>query len=136
MIGVVIVTHGKIGAELVKATEIMIGGQQKCETVAVDNQTPDTLRNQIVKAIKAQEAGQGVLLLTDMFGGTPSNISLSFNEADKIEVLTGLNLPLLIKIFGLRNKGEMDLKTLALTALDYARKSINLASEMIKIRPK
>ena len=137
MIGIIIVTHCQLGAELLKAAELIIGSKQKCQTVAIEmNINPDYLSDLIGKAIKAQETGQGVLLLTDMFGGTTSNISLSFHEEGKIEVMTGANLPMLLKALNLREKPNMDLRTLALSILEYARKSINLASELIKGRPK
>jgi PTS system mannose-specific IIA component len=137
MIGIIIVTHGKLGAELLKAAELIIGSQQKCQTVAIEmNLNPDYLSDLIGKAIKAQENGQGVLLLTDMFGGSPSNISLSFHEDGKIEVLTGANLPMLLKALSLREKSDLDLRAMAQATLEFSRKSINLASDMIKSRPK
>jgi PTS system mannose-specific IIA component len=137
MIGIIIVTHGQLGAELLKAAELIIGSQQKCQTVAIEmNINPDYLSDLIGKAIKAQDGGQGVLLLTDMFGGTPSNISLSFHEEGKVEVMTGANLPMLLKALNLRENPDLGLGALALSILDYARKSINLASELIRGRPK
>jgi PTS system mannose-specific IIA component len=130
MIGVVIVTHGQLGAELVKAAETVKGCKQKCQSVAIEtNISPDFLSSLIGKAIKAQDSGKGVLILTDMFGGTPSNISRSFHEEGKIEILTGANLPMLLRVFDLRSNPEIDLKSMALNVLDYARKSFHLTMD-------
>ncbi|MDR1298466.1 MAG: PTS sugar transporter subunit IIA [Deltaproteobacteria bacterium] len=135
MIGIVIVTHGQLGAELLRAAELMIGGQPKCQTVAIEmNISPDYLSDLIGKAVKLQEGGQGVLILTDMFGGTPSNISLSFHEDGKVEVLTGANLPMLLRALDLRETAGMTLAKLAAAVTEYARKSINLAGDLIKPR--
>jgi PTS system mannose-specific IIA component len=137
MIGIVIVTHGQLGAEMLKAAQLMIGTQKNCQTVAIEmNINPDYLNDIIGKAISQQNDGEGVLVITDMFGGTPSNIGFSFHEDGKIEVLTGANLPMLLRALNLRTDQNMTLSKLAVTCTEYARKSVILASELIKPRPK
>ncbi|MDR3203556.1 MAG: PTS sugar transporter subunit IIA [Deltaproteobacteria bacterium] len=136
MIGVIIVTHGQLGLELLKTAELIVGGQSKCSTVSIEiSLNPDFLRQLVETAIKAQDEGQGVLILTDMFGGTPSNISLSFLEEERVEVLTGANLPMLLRVLQLRVKPERTLSELALDSRDYSRKAINMAGDMLKRRP-
>ncbi|MDR1546803.1 MAG: PTS sugar transporter subunit IIA [Deltaproteobacteria bacterium] len=132
MIGIVIVTHGQLGAELHKTAELIVGGQARCRTVAIElNQNPDHLRDLIGRAIQSQESGQGVLILTDMFGGTPSNVSLSFLEEGRVEVLTGASLPMLLRAFQQREKPDMTLHDLALDTRDQARKAINMAGDLL-----
>lgn len=104
-VGVVIVTHTDYGAKLLAAAEFIIGAQENCQSVSVDvthevSQTLETLTT----AVKATEKGSGVIILTDMFGGTPTNISLSLLGAHRLEVVTGVNLPMLIKILSSRTK--------------------------------
>jgi PTS system mannose-specific IIA component len=137
LIGIIIVTHGQLGAELHKTAELIIGSLEKCQTVSVEmNLNPDYLRSLIEKAIKEQDHGQGVLILTDMFGGTPSNISLSFLAEGRIEVLTGASLPMLLRAFHLREKPDMTLKDLALDTMEYSRKAIHMASDLLGRRSK
>jgi PTS system mannose-specific IIA component len=132
VIGIVIVTHGQLGAELHKTAELIVGGQARCRTVAIElNQNPDHLRDLIGRAIQSQESGQGVLILTDMFGGTPSNVSLSFLEEGRVEVLTGASLPMLLRAFQQREKPDMTLHDLALDTRDQARKAINMAGDLL-----
>ena len=136
MIGFVVVTHGRLGAELINTAEFILGKIDPSASVAINGQdSPDDIRKNIEKAVKAQDRGQGVLILTDMFGGTPSNISLSFMSKEKIEVLTGVNLPMIIKLVQNRDK-DMSLKELAQTIGEYGRKSINVAGEILNKRPK
>ncbi len=129
MIGIVIVTHGLLGQEILKTAEFIIGSLDACAAVSIDGvRGPDSLRNSIGEAIKSVDRGRGVLVLTDMFGGTPSNLSLSFLEEGKIEVLTGVNLPMLLRAAQLRKSA------LAEAAGDisrYARKSITVAGEIL-----
>ncbi|MDR3135613.1 MAG: PTS sugar transporter subunit IIA [Deltaproteobacteria bacterium] len=136
MIGIVIVTHGQFAAELLKSAEMIVGSQKNCQTVSVDlDINPDYISKKIEEAIKRQGTGDGVLVLTDMFGGTPSNISLSFHEEGVVEVLTGANLPMLIRALNLRKQPDIKLKPMAVAVLEQARNSIHLASELIKGRP-
>ena len=130
MIGIVIVTHGLLAQEVLKTAEFILGSLEACATVSIDNgRGPDALRLAISEAIEGVSKGKGVLVLTDMFGGTPSNISLSFLEEGKVEVLTGVNLPMLIKAVQIRDK--VDLDEAARTVGDYARKSITVAGEIL-----
>jgi PTS system mannose-specific IIA component len=100
------------------------------------NLDPDYLRALIAKAVKNQDRGQGVLILTDMFGGTPSNISLSFLEEDQVEVVTGVSLPMLLRVFQLREKPAMTLAELANDTMEYSRKAIIIAGKLLGQRPK
>jgi len=130
MIGIVIVTHARLGQEMLKTAEFIVGGLESCVTVSVDNgRGPEALRQVIAEAVKSVDKGDGVLILTDMFGGTPSNISLSFLDAGRIEVLTGINLPMLIKTVQMRDKST--LADAARVIGEHGRKSINVAGELL-----
>lgn len=130
MLGLVIATHGRLGAELVKTAEFILGGLDNCLSVSIDgNGSPEMMRKEIEAAIKTVNQGYGVLLLTDMFGGTPSNLSLSFLSVDEVEVLTGANLPMLIKAAQVREK--MSLLEAAQAIGDYGRRSITVAGEIL-----
>jgi len=126
MIGTIIITHGKLGEELLSVLEMITGKQENFETVSITSvEKVDETVDMIKKKIKEVDCGKGVLLLTDMFGGTPSNISLSFLESPDIEVVTGVNLPMLMKLVDSRDK--MDLKELANVITEYGKKSISVA---------
>ncbi|MDR3037829.1 MAG: hypothetical protein LBV21_00815 [Candidatus Adiutrix sp.] len=130
MIGLIIVTHGSLGQELLKTAEYIVGGLEGCLTVSIDGaRSPESMREAIGFAIKTLDKGSGALILTDMFGGTPSNISLSFLAAGRVEVLTGVNLPMLLKAVQLRDKAP--LAEVAQTVGAYGRKSINVAGELL-----
>jgi len=130
MIGVLITTHGNLGNELIKAAELIKGPLNDILHVSVD-QTKDVeeLKKEIGNAIKKLDKGRGVLILTDLFGGTPSNISLSFMKEGKVEVLTGVNLPMLLKLSEL--KEDMSLREFACLIKEYGQKNISLASEIL-----
>jgi PTS system mannose-specific IIA component len=99
MIGIVIVTHLKLGEELLAAAELIVGKLKQFQAVSIDpKEDVEEIKEKISAAIRAVDRGKGILILTDMFGGTPSNISLSFLEEWKIEVITGVNLPMLLKL--------------------------------------
>jgi PTS system mannose-specific IIA component len=133
VIGVVIVTHCRLGEELLNAAKFILGETERCGTVAVDMESsPEALQTLVEEAIKSQNAGQGVLVMTDMFGGTPSNISLSFLKEGEVEVLTGASLPMLLRAFQQRHKPEMTLAELAVDVLEYTRKAVALASQFLK----
>jgi PTS system mannose-specific IIA component len=132
LIGLVIATHGRLGEELLKTAELIIGPVENCLTVPVElDLSPDELKERLEKALASRDQGQGVLILTDMFGGTPSNISLSFLKEDKVEVLSGANLPMLLRACQQRNKADVTLRSLALDSREYARKGINMAGDML-----
>jgi PTS system mannose-specific IIA component len=134
MIGVVIVTHCHLAEELMCATQLVVGEELKqFQAVSVEPKDgSDRIREKIMAAIRKVDTGQGVLILTDMYGGTPSNISLSFLEEKKIEVITGVNLPMLLKLATYRN--NQDLEQLAAFITDYGQRNINLASEVLRKR--
>ena len=130
MIGVLITTHGNLGNELIKATELIRGSLKGIVHVSVDQtKGVEDLKKEISTAIKKLDQGQGVLILTDLFGGTPSNISLSFLKEGKVEVITGVNLPMLLKLPDIRE--GMQLKEFARSIKDYGIKNISLASEIL-----
>ena len=132
MIGIVVVTHGEIGDALISATRFIFGSQpEHVVAVSVDLETkPDKLRRNIEAGIKSVDGRQGILLLTDMFGGTPSNLAYSFLEEGRVEVLAGVNLPILIK--AIDSRPTLKLAELAAVLETYGRQSITLASGVLK----
>ena len=132
MIGIVVVTHSGLGEALIEAAESIMEGQLGAAVaVSVDlKQSAEEMRKKISIGIKEVDNGRGVLILTDMFGGTPSNLSLSFLEEGRIEVLTGVNLPLVIRAAKMRK--DKDLNDLAEDLQSYGRRSISLASGVLK----
>jgi len=130
MIGVLITTHGNLGSELIKAAELIRGRMKGIIPISVDQtKGVEDLRKEISTAIKKLDQGHGVLILTDLFGGTPSNISLSFIKEGKVEVITGINLPMLLKLPDIRE--GMSLNEFAQNIKDYGIKNISLASEIL-----
>jgi len=132
MIGVLVITHGNLGNELIKVAELIKGPQQGTLSISVDaSRGLDDLRKEITASIRKVDSGSGVLVLTDLFGGTPSNVSLAFLKERKVEVVTGVNLPMLLKVPDVREK-ETDLAKFAAEIRDYGKKNIYLASEVLK----
>lgn len=131
MIGIVIVTHCNLGQELIRAAEFIAGKLKQTQAVSLNPADQDEgLRGKIAEAIEKVNTGDGVILLTDMFGGTPSNISLSFLSEGKVEVVTGANLPMLV---GLSSKREgKSLSQVAQEIKGYGLRSIALAGEILK----
>jgi len=130
MVGVLVITHGDLGQELIKAAELIKGKYDGVLPVSVDsNKGVEDIKKEITGAIKKVDKGEGVLILTDLFGGTPSNIALSFLKEGKVEVVTGVNLPMLLK---LDIRKEKNLTDLSYFIKDYGRKNISLASEILK----
>lgn len=132
MIGLVIVTHGRLADEFVAAMEHVVGPQKLVETVCIgpeDNM--ETRRQDIIAAVAAAEMGDGVIVLTDMFGGTPSNLAISILEEANIEVIAGVNLPLLVKLASVRKSADM--ATAVSEACDAGRKYIKLASDVLDV---
>jgi len=131
MIGLLIVTHCDLGKELLKAAEFIVGRIDAADSISI-NQVSDSeeIRKSIEKKVTALDNGQGVLILTDMFGGTPSNISLSFLKEEMVEVLTGVNLPMVISI--VQNRAGMSLDELAEKAQEAGKTSISLAGKMLE----
>jgi PTS system mannose-specific IIA component len=130
MIGVLITTHGNLGNELIKSAELIKGPLDDILHVCVDQaKNVEDLKKEISNAIKKLDKGKGVLVLTDLFGGTPSNISLSFMKEGKVEVLTGVNLPMVLKSSEV--KEDMTLRDFACLVKNYGEKNIMLASEIL-----
>lgn len=132
MIGIVIVTHSQLGEALIGAAEFIIGSRpESIESISIDlSENAEKLRQKIDKGIKKVMGQEGVIILTDMFGGTPSNLSYSFLEEGHIEVLSGVNLPILIQAVNMRKKMELDQLAADLEA--FGKKSISLASGILK----
>ena len=129
-VGVVIVTHYRLGQEFLQALRLIVPEAPEYHAVAIEpDQSVESMRLAIDRALRAADRGQGVLVLTDMFGGTPSNISLSFLEDRRVEVVTGVNLPMLIKLATLRS--EKSLEDLAVFIKDYGRRNISVAREIL-----
>jgi len=131
MIGLLIVTHCDLGKELLNAAEFIVGKIEAVDTIAItETSGTDLLRKKIEAKVSALDKGNGVLILTDMFGGTPSNLSLSFLKEGKIEVLTGVNLPMIIAI--VQNRPNFKVTALAEKAQEAGRMGISLASKLLE----
>lgn len=131
MIGLILVTHGTLAQEFLLAMEHVVGPQKQIATVSIgprDNM--EERRKELASAIKEVETGEGVVILTDLFGGTPSNLAISFLDAGKIEVIAGVNLPMLIRLESARK--VMPVKEAVLAARDAGRKYISVASELLE----
>lgn len=132
MIGILVVTHADLGSTLIETVEFILGQKlDHVSSVSINIQEdPDSLRKKIKKGIMAVSVDKGVIILTDMFGGTPSNLSYSFLDEGKVDVISGVNLPVLLKAVNSRSK--MDMKTLPASLVEYGKKSISCASEILK----
>lgn len=131
MIGVVVVTHGQLATELLNAAEAIVGDLPRFAAVSIGwHDDTDDAREEIRQAIARLQGETGVLLLTDMFGGTPTNIGLSFVEPDRVEVVTGVNLPMLIKLSSLRSSQE--LLAVARELRETGRNAIHVASDLLR----
>ena len=132
MIGLVLVTHGRLATEFVAAMEHVVGPQRSIATVCIGpNDNMETRRNEIAQAIRNVDGGRGVIMLTDLFGGTPSNLAISLLDTDKTEVIAGVNLPMLIRLESARK--TMELRPAALAAKEAGQKYISVASEMLGV---
>ena len=133
MVGLVIVCHGNLGAELINVAEGIVGKIDGAVPVSIGSVFDvDSAREEVGAAIKKVYGPEGVLILTDMFGGTPSNISLSFLEEGKVEVVTGTNLPMLIKLVTYRQ--GRPLSELASFIASYGKKNIYLATDVLNVK--
>ncbi len=131
MIGLVLVTHGRLAEEFVAATEHVVGHQANTRAVCIGADDDMELRRKdILSAIGEVDDGHGVILLTDMFGGTPSNLAISVMDTAKVEVIAGMNLPMLIKLASVR--GDDDLVAAVALAQEAGRKYINVASSLLE----
>jgi PTS system mannose-specific IIA component len=131
MIGLVLVTHGRLALELVAALEHVVGPQENIATVCIGpDDDMEQRRQEIVTKTADVNVGDGVIVLTDMFGGTPSNLAISIMEKSQIEVIAGVNLPMLIKLASIRGSQAID--DAATEAQDAGRKYINIASQLLQ----
>jgi PTS system mannose-specific IIA component len=133
MIGIVVVTHGQLARELVAAAEMIIGDIPNVTAVSIGwQESPEEAEWEIEAAIARVESGQGTVVLTDMFGGTPTNLSLAFLEKGRVEVVTGVNLPMLIRLASLREEelGD-DLHAVAAQAMREGKENVYLASDLL-----
>lgn len=132
MIGLVLVTHGRLAEEFLHAVEHVVGSQEKFATVCIGpDDDMDQRRKDIVAAVAAVDGGQGVIILTDMFGGTPSNLAISVMQEGEVEVIAGVNLPMLIKLTSVRQCNDIQLVDALRAAQDAGRKYINVPSMLL-----
>ncbi len=130
MIGLVLVTHGGLAVEFISAMEHVVGPQENTAAVCIGpDDDMERRREDIQKAVGSVETGEGVIILTDMFGGTPSNLAISIMESKSIEVIAGVNLPILVKLASIR--GTLDLQSAIAKAQEAGRKYINVASQLL-----
>jgi PTS system mannose-specific IIA component len=130
MIGLVIVTHGGLAQEFLAALEHVHGPQEQVIAISIGpNDDMETRRSEIVDAVNQVDTGKGAILLTDMFGGTPSNLAITVMEQAKVEVIAGVNLPMLIKLASIR--GECELDEAISQAQEAGRKYISVASKIL-----
>lgn len=134
MIGAVIVTHGALARELLDAAERIVGRTEAIRAVSMDwDDDVADAREEIGEAIEDVDRGRGVLIFTDMFGGTPTNVSLAFLEQDRVEIITGVNLPMIIKLTSLQN-AEGSLLKVAQELRERGQNSVYVASEILSSR--
>lgn len=130
MIGMVLVTHGRLATEFRAALEHVVGPQKQMATVTIGPEDDmEARRKDIVDAVASVDSGAGVVVLTDMFGGTPSNLAISVMNGRRVEVVAGINLPLLIKLASVREEASLD--HAVIQAQDAGRKYINVASRVL-----
>ena len=130
MIGLILVTHGKLAEEFVHAMQHVVGRQDAVATVCIGpNDDMEARRREIADAVKSVDGGNGVIILTDLFGGTPSNLAISLMQAGKVEVIAGINLPMLIRLAKARTC--MTLQKATEAARDAGRNYITIASEFL-----
>lgn len=130
--GVLIVTHYRLAEEFLQAVELIVGELPRFRAIGLDPATPpEDMRLRIEAALKQVDGSDGVLMLVDMFGGTPSNLCLSFLDEGRVEVVTGLNLPMLVKVARVKAKDAGSLAEVAQIARDYGQRNISIASEVL-----
>lgn len=130
MIGIVLVTHGRLAVEFAAAVEHIVGAQEAIEAVSIGpDDDLEQRRNDVTAAVARADLGSGVIILTDMFGGTPCNLAISVMETGRVEVLAGLNLPMLIKL--MRIRAETPLAEAIRAAAEAGRKYISVASQVL-----
>ncbi len=133
MVGLVVAAHGLLAEELLRTASGIVGPLEKCEALSIAaGSSMDEARDRLGQAIGRVDDGQGVLILTDMFGGTPANLALTFLD-DRIEVVTGVNLPMILKLATGRAE-DLAVRPLAELVTGYGQKNITLASELLRTR--
>ncbi|MGI5862274.1 MAG: PTS sugar transporter subunit IIA [Myxococcales bacterium] len=131
MVGVVLVTHGNLGPEMLSTAADIVGALEAARSVTIaPSDTPEQIREKMAAAIGEVDSGEGVLVLTDMFGGTPANVALSFLDERRVEVVTGVNLPMLLKLATARD-GQATLWEIAQLISGYGQKNIVFASDLL-----
>ena len=132
MIGLVLVTHGNLALEFISAMQHVVGKQEQVEAVCIGPEDDmEMRRNEILSKAEHVNSGDGTIVLTDMFGGTPSNLAISIMDRAKVEIIAGINLPMLIKLASLRK--DKSLKEAVEGAQDAGKKYINVASKLLGI---
>jgi len=132
MIGLVLVTHGRLAEEFVAATEHVVGRQPNIRAISIGpDDDIEQRRLDIMAAVEAVDDGSGVILLTDMFGGTPSNLAISIMDKGRVEIIAGVNLPMLIKLASVRDSETLD--EAVVSAQEAGRKYINVASTLLNV---
>jgi PTS system mannose-specific IIA component len=130
MIGLVLVTHGHLADEFVAAMEHVVGPQRQVQAISIGPEDDmEKRRKDILDAVASVDSGKGVVLLTDMFGGTPSNLAISIMDKAKVEVIAGINLPMLIKLASVRVSSSLE--DAVASAQESGRKYINVASKLL-----
>ncbi|WP_152046638.1 PTS sugar transporter subunit IIA [Aureimonas psammosilenae] len=130
MIGVVLVTHGRLADEFRHAVEHVVGPQEAFETISIGPEDDmEQRRSDIIAAVNRADRGKGIVIVTDMFGGTPSNLAISVMESGRVDVLAGMNLPMLIKLASIRQ--DRDIDDVLRCAQEAGRKYINVASRIL-----
>lgn len=133
MIGMVLVTHGHLATEFRAALEHVVGPQKQLQTITIGPEDDmESRRNDIVQAVSSVDSGNGVVVLTDMFGGTPSNLAISVMNGEKVDVLAGINLPMLIKLASVRECAKLN--EAVVQAQDAGRKYISVASRILNCK--
>ena len=131
MVGAIVITHGGLAASLVRASKSIAGDIDMLKAVAVqDNDTTEEISGILAKKVRSVDGGKGVIIFTDMLGGTPSNVALPLLEEGRVDIITGVNLPVLLKF--VNHRADKPLGELALLLKEYARESIVLASDVLK----
>lgn len=130
MIGLILVTHGRLADQFVEAMEHVVGPQEAVATICIGpNDDMEQRRSEIARAIRTVDSGEGTIILTDLFGGTPSNLAISLLDAGRVEVIAGINLPMLIRLAGARK--AMDVTAAVAAAAAAGRNYITVASELL-----
>lgn len=134
MVGLVVATHGQLAEELLRTAAGIVGPLERCQAISIGaDVSMEDARARLGEAIRLVDDGQGVLVLTDMFGGTPANLALTFLD-DKLEVITGVNLPMILRLATSRAASDVPLRTVAEQAAAHGQKNVSVASELLRTR--